>query len=225
MNKNKVIFFSFIAKIVISILVCANFNFVGFSQEKPLENYQDFKSDDSFQIVQKTYENRTSRLENIGKNLDEFDLNQKNKSIEVYKSDDLSREGKSKKTIDKLKVDLANKENKIKELENLLEKARDKNINFESSQSMEQGTSDLYKSLGTAYVQAKRYEDAIKAYGEALKLDPDDADVYYYLGLLHQHANNDVVKSIKYFDDYLRLSPQGQYSEKAQIVIKILKQD
>lgn len=221
MDKDKIRVFNSVVKGMVLSLVWVNFNFIVFSQDKSLENFQIVKEIDFAQNVYTVHEDCTRRLENIEKNLDKFDLDKKNKEIKASKSIDLS-----KKTINKLNVDLANKEKRIKELEYLLEKAQNKkNLNPRSNQSAKDEKSDLYKSLGTAYVQAKRYEDAIKAYNESLNLNPNNSDIHYYLGLLYQHANNNVIKSLKCFDRYLRLSPQGQYSQKAQMIMKILKQD
>ncbi len=46
-----------------------------------------------------------------------------------------------------------------------------------------------YKELGKFYFLNRRYEEAISAFKEALKLDPADATVYYSLGVSYEGIN------------------------------------
>ncbi|NOR16832.1 tetratricopeptide repeat protein [candidate division WOR-3 bacterium] len=54
---------------------------------------------------------------------------------------------------------------------------------------MEQGEIEVLLELGQSYLLNKEYENAIKKFGEALKINPHDPEVYYYLGLAYEGDN------------------------------------
>ncbi len=41
---------------------------------------------------------------------------------------------------------------------------------------------DAYNHLGVAYVQLNLYKDAIEAYKQAIRIDPNNADSHFGLG-------------------------------------------
>ena len=61
---------------------------------------------------------------------------------------------------------------------------------------MEQGEIEVLLELGQSYLLNKEYENAIKQFSSALKINPHDPDIYYYLGLAYEGANllGDAVK-------------------------------
>ena len=60
--------------------------------------------------------------------------------------------------------------------------------------------------LGNLYFDAERYDDAIRWYGEALKLAPKDVDVSTDLGVSYYYANQPD-KALAQFDQSLKLNP------------------
>jgi len=61
--------------------------------------------------------------------------------------------------------------------------------------------------LGNIYFDAERYDDAIKWYGDALKLDPKDVDVSTDLGVSYYYTNQPD-KALAQFDQSLKIDPK-----------------
>ena len=60
--------------------------------------------------------------------------------------------------------------------------------------------------LGNLYFDAERYADAIKSYGDALKLAPDDVNVSTDLGVSYYYTNQPD-RALAQFDHSLRIDP------------------
>jgi chromosome segregation ATPase len=86
---------------------------------------------------------------------------------------------------------------------------------------LEKERSMLYREAGTAYTRNGLFEEAITAYSEAVKLDPSDPSVHYYLGILYsRHGNNtDAVRSFK---KYLEMAPQAENREEVEYIMAML---
>src|SRR5712691_9418118 len=61
--------------------------------------------------------------------------------------------------------------------------------------------------LANLYFDAERYDDAIKWYGEALKLSPNDVNVSTDLGVCYYYTNQPD-KALEQFDRSLKLDPK-----------------
>ena len=61
--------------------------------------------------------------------------------------------------------------------------------------------------LGNLYFDAERYDDAIKWYGEALKLSPSDVNLSTDLGISYYYTNQSD-KALEQFDRSLKLDPK-----------------
>jgi len=61
--------------------------------------------------------------------------------------------------------------------------------------------------LGNLYFDAERYDDAIKWYSEALKINPDDVNVSTDLGVCYYYINQPD-KALTQFDASLKLDPK-----------------
>jgi tetratricopeptide (TPR) repeat protein len=61
--------------------------------------------------------------------------------------------------------------------------------------------------LGNLYFDAERYEDAIKWYGDALKLAPNNVNVITDLGVCYYYTNQ-ADKALEQFDRSLKLDPK-----------------
>jgi Flp pilus assembly protein TadD len=53
---------------------------------------------------------------------------------------------------------------------------------------MEQGEIEVLLEVGQSYLINKEYENAIKKFSEALRINPHDPELYYYLGLALEGA-------------------------------------
>lgn len=61
--------------------------------------------------------------------------------------------------------------------------------------------------LGNLYFDAERFEDAIKWYGDAVKLAPNDVDLNTDLGVSYYYSNQPD-KALEHFDRSLKLDPK-----------------
>jgi tetratricopeptide (TPR) repeat protein len=61
--------------------------------------------------------------------------------------------------------------------------------------------------LGNLYFDAERYDEAIKWYGEAIKLAPNDVNVSTDLGVSYYYANQPD-RALQQFDQSLKLDPK-----------------
>src|SRR5262245_45249170 len=61
--------------------------------------------------------------------------------------------------------------------------------------------------LGNIYFDAEKYDDAIKWYGDALKLDPKDVNVSTDLGVSYYYTNQPD-KALAQFDQSLKIDPK-----------------
>ncbi|MBM3245339.1 MAG: tetratricopeptide repeat protein [Candidatus Omnitrophica bacterium] len=74
-------------------------------------------------------------------------------------------------------------------------------------------------NLGVAYTQAKFYEDALEAYGKALKVDPGMAEAHYNLALLYESVEQDYELAIQHYSKYLELAKDSSDREEAKEAI------
>jgi tetratricopeptide (TPR) repeat protein len=61
--------------------------------------------------------------------------------------------------------------------------------------------------LGNLYFDAERYDDAIKWYGEAVKISPNDANLSTDLGVSYYYSNQPD-KALEQFDRSLKIDPK-----------------
>ncbi|MDD5595509.1 MAG: tetratricopeptide repeat protein [Candidatus Omnitrophica bacterium] len=80
----------------------------------------------------------------------------------------------------------------------------------------------LYYNLGLNNTLAVNFDAAIKAFEQAVDLEPKDADSYYNLGLLYSTYQQNPRKAVKYYGDYLKLVPKGAKSDEVKERIGIL---
>jgi len=91
-----------------------------------------------------------------------------------------------------------------------------------SAEAKTQATAANYLELGAAYYVAHRWQDAIKAFEQAIALDPKQAFAHYYLGVLYasqgQRAQADAALS-----QVLAVSNNQMLKEQAQARIPNIK--
>lgn len=93
---------------------------------------------------------------------------------------------------------------KIKKLESLLTKER----------------SYYHYNLGVSYTKSELYDEAIKEYKAALKLNPNDPDTNYNLGILYDKYKNNPDTAAIYYKKYLQLNPKAVDKEEVESWIK-----
>ncbi len=69
---------------------------------------------------------------------------------------------------------------------------------------MEQGEIEVLLEVGQTYLLNKEYERAIKKFSEALRINPHDPELYYYLGLAYEGAERHQ-EAIEMYEKTLKL--------------------
>ncbi|KPJ73856.1 hypothetical protein AMJ52_02900 [candidate division TA06 bacterium DG_78] len=85
---------------------------------------------------------------------------------------------------------------------------------------MEQGEIEVLLEVGQSYLLNKEYEKAIIKFSEALKMNPHEPEVYYYLGLAYEGAEK-LPEAIKMYEKTLTLDKSFS---NAEMRLKELKQ-
>ncbi|MDD5595508.1 MAG: tetratricopeptide repeat protein [Candidatus Omnitrophica bacterium] len=87
---------------------------------------------------------------------------------------------------------------------------------------LEKEKAQIFQEQGNANMQAKLFDLAIDSYTKSIKLDPNNAEVNYRLGLLYKHTRDDPKKSVYYFRRYLQLNPQAKNRKEVEYLIEAL---
>lgn len=77
---------------------------------------------------------------------------------------------------------------------------------------MEHGEIEVLLELGQSYLLNKEYDSAIKKFSEALKINPHDPELYYYLGLAYEGAGKKE-EAIKMYEKTLGLDKKFNNAE------------
>ncbi len=151
--------------------------------------------------------------------LKEFNAALQKKAEGLYaQNQELSQAKDNAKSLGSM-VEYLNKERAA--LKSLNEKLQQDILKLQDDTRKEKAT--LNEELGTAYVQAKLYDLAINAYEKSVALVPQNAEVYYDLGLLYKHnPPGDRVKAIRNFKKYLQLSPKAKNKTEVEYFIQML---
>lgn len=67
---------------------------------------------------------------------------------------------------------------------------------------------EAFYALGYYYQEHGRSDDAIKVYGDLLKMDPKNAPTIHNIGYIHLFKKSDPAKSLQYFTDALNIDPR-----------------
>jgi tetratricopeptide (TPR) repeat protein len=81
----------------------------------------------------------------------------------------------------------------------------------------------LYVELGDAYTKSKLYKSAIEAYENALRINPDNADAHFNVGLLYEHYLKDTEKAIYHMKKCIKTAPSPKKAEEAKYYLDILR--
>ncbi len=69
---------------------------------------------------------------------------------------------------------------------------------------MEHGEIEVLLEVGQSYLLNKEYEKAIAKFSEALRINPHDPEIYYYLGLAYEGAER-LTEATKMYQKTLEL--------------------
>ena len=67
-------------------------------------------------------------------------------------------------------------------------------------------------NMAVVYAKEGRSKDAEREYLHALRMDPEDTDVHYNLGILYEESLNDPKRASMHYRIYLRFKPSGAES-------------
>lgn len=74
----------------------------------------------------------------------------------------------------------------------------------------------LHYNLGVCYTQSQNFDRAVLEFEKVLKLNPNDSETQYNLGVIYAEHAKDQAKAIEHFRKYLLLSPQDQDADRAR---------
>jgi len=77
---------------------------------------------------------------------------------------------------------------------------------------MEQGEFEVLLEVGQSYLLKKDYEKAIIKFSEALRINPHDPEVYYYLGLAYEGAGK-YPEAVKTYEKTIKLDKSHSNAE------------
>lgn len=77
---------------------------------------------------------------------------------------------------------------------------------------MEQGEIEVLLEIGQSYLLNKEYKKAITKFSEAMKIDPHEPEIYYYLGLAYEGAEK-LTEAIKMYEKTLLLDESFSNAE------------
>ena len=77
---------------------------------------------------------------------------------------------------------------------------------------MEQGEIEVLLEIGQSYLLHKNYKQAIIKFSEALKINPHDPEIYYYLGLAYE-GDEKWTEAIKMYEKTLQLDKSFDNAE------------
>ncbi|OGX18085.1 MAG: hypothetical protein A3K83_03075 [Omnitrophica WOR_2 bacterium RBG_13_44_8b] len=119
---------------------------------------------------------------------------------------------KLKETYEKLAKDKASLEAKM-EKENVssrLSKVMQRNDELAKENSI------LHYNLGVCFTQAQDFNKAVLEFEKVLKLNPNDSETHYNLGVIYAEQIQNSAKAIEHFKKYLTLSPQDVDADRAR---------
>ncbi len=84
-------------------------------------------------------------------------------------------------------------------------------------QKLDKERLDMHYNLAVVYDKNKMYKDAEREYLKCLKIDPNDPDTIYNLGILYDDKLHNVHSAANYYKKYLAIRPMGEGSTQVRI--------
>lgn len=94
---------------------------------------------------------------------------------------------------------------------------------YEKALKLRPNNPDVMTDLGTVYRDMGRFNDALRMYQQAAKLDPKHANSRYNQGVVLLHDMNDVQGAVAAWEEYLRVAPNGPHAEEVRASIAELR--
>ncbi|MDI6774534.1 MAG: tetratricopeptide repeat protein [Verrucomicrobiota bacterium] len=114
--------------------------------------------------------------------------------------------------VETLKIEIEKREDRLRKTERmaaLLEQARDKVKRASDTEKR-----DMHYNMAVIYAREGRVEEAEREYLNALRIDPNDADAHFNLGILYEEAKADKNRAIQHYKKHLKLNPYGPDADK-----------
>jgi tetratricopeptide (TPR) repeat protein len=84
------------------------------------------------------------------------------------------------------------------------------------------GNASAVFNQGIIAWNAQKIPEARKLFEQTIQIDPKHADAHYWLGMSYVNEGK-LQESAKYFEEYLKLAPEGQYAANAKGVLAAIK--
>ena len=163
-------------------------------------------------------ENRIQELEQS-----KFSLESK---LKGYEARMLAGEARIKELEGQLKAFQEEKKGEDKQLENYkqgLLQAENKIKQLIAQRETEKA--ELFKSfyeVGTTYTASRKYKQAVSSFEQCLKINPEDANVHYNLGVLYEYEYGDRKGAIYHLKKYIELNPQAKDRKEIEFLLDLL---
>lgn len=130
--------------------------------------------------------------------------------------------GRLNKKLEELQGALAKKEKEFQEEGVIKVRELERKVEVLEKTLRKEKAVFLY-NLAVAYVKAGFYDEAINACEESLKIDKNNADAHYNLGLLYRDVKRDSAKAAAHLRSYLELKPNADDKEEVEEWLEKLK--
>ncbi|MBF0216178.1 MAG: tetratricopeptide repeat protein [Candidatus Omnitrophica bacterium] len=190
-----------------------------------LENIKKVKDEELIKIAKSkedVLKAKDEELIKIAKSKEEF---LKAKDEEIAKMRSKMEEADKDQIANKAKVELYMK--RIEKLQNELQEAQKVKVKAEQLQQSKKTVTELTKeieknrqeagrfhyNLGNIHFRNGEYEKAAYEYEHAMKLMPDDADVYYNLAVIYDFHLGDGKRAFDLYERHLNINPKSEMSD------------
>lgn len=169
-------------------------------------------------------ENFKAELDSTKKRLTEFEkksdkLARELKDVEEERMVDLDnmmkalvgKEGAFKKIVEEKEREFRKQ---LEDKENELIKVKEENVESLQVKKLKEDIKKIrfayYYNSGVLYSQNHQYEEAVREYLNALRIDENNAQVHYNLGIIFDGYGNNIERAVSHYEKYLELEPDAK---------------